>query len=185
MAILFRRLASATGILEVLFLQQFERPAWGRSGSRCGEHSSRALSSPFSSAACRVRLEHAPGQGSRLLHRDRGRQGRHRAVGRFARPDEDELPLLGLPGRDARPALEPEALGLDQQVGPGGKDPFQYEPALGIRRGRRLARGEKDRGTGDRLTSAIVDPPDQFAALLKSKRRNGRQLGASPSASRS
>ena len=112
-----------------------------------------------------TRARAAPGQGSRLLERDRGRLGRHRAVGRFARSYEDELPLLGLPGRDARPALEPEALGLDQQVGLVGKNSFQQEPALGIRRGRRLARGKEDPCTGDRFTLAIVDEPQQFAVL--------------------
>ena len=83
----------------------------------------------------------------------------------------------GCSGRDARPALEPEALGLDQQVCLIGKHSFQQVSALGIRRGRRLARGKKDPCTGDRFTLAIVDEPEQFAVLLESKRRNGRQLG--------
>ncbi len=137
----------------------------------------RESSSPFSSAARKYGSSTRRARRSRLLERDRGRQRRHRAVGRFARSDEGELPLLGLPGRDSRPALKPEALGPDQQVGPVGKDPFQQEAALGIRRGRGLDRGEKHPRTGDRLTLAVVDQPDQFAALLKSKRRNGRQLG--------
>ena len=146
----------ATGNLEGVFLEQLERPGGVDPGSRCGGIPTGVVVALLQRGLQR-RLEHAPGQGSRLLERDRGRQGRHRAVGRFARPHEDELPLLGLPGRDGRPALKPEALGLDQQVGPVGKDPFQQEAALGIRRGRGLARGEKDPRTGDRLTLAIVD----------------------------
>ena len=126
-----------------------------------------------------VRLEHPPGQA-----RDSstgiggGRDSRVRSGGSLRRARADR-PLLGFLGRNARPALKPEALGLDQDVGPGRKVPFQQEPALGIRRGRGLARREKDPRTGNRLTLAVVDQPDQFAALLKwkPKRWNGRQLG--------
>ena len=97
-------------------------------------------------------------------------------VGRFARSYEDELVLPGLSGRDVRPALESEALGFDQQVGLVGEHSFQQVAALGVCRGRRLARGKKDPCTRDRFTLPIVDEPLQFALLLESKRRKGRPL---------
>ena len=133
-------------------------------------------SSPFASAACnegsssrRARARDSSGEigaGWGTMMRSGGSLVRTRMS--FARS--------GLSGRDARPALESEALGLDQQESLVGQHSFQQVAALGIRRGRRLARGKKHPCTGDRFTLPILDEPQQFAVLLESKRRKSRPL---------
>ena len=60
--------------------------------------------------------------------------------------------------------MEPEPLGLDEEIRLFGKHSLQREPALRIGRRRRLARRKEDTCTGDGFTLAIVDEPHQFTA---------------------